>query len=346
MAYGEEQELFKILSFDGFVSIINQILSQTDLVLIDQLMFLMGNITGTSRAIRQQVRSNIDLISAITTVLTQAKSLPKIFAKNYAWVASNLSEEASSLSIKDISGLMVIFCEFFEVFSTKTQDVDALLDITKGLSNLSAFDNERSLRLVSGLGLRPEIGSTLIAQMSDLLINKDAAIQSHCVRYMGGIMSSEDANIVDKALESNVIDRITNILFQQQPQLVKEALWTLSNIAASRPSALIKNSQTIKRIVALADDSGSTTDAAESYEQSNVSVAFAATDDLSVSYEIEKSEVSRLDDTATEQQSKAIQLAYTMGGMTLAVSHASHDNNGYVLDANTEQTLFAVTMAF
>ena len=72
----------------------------------------------------------------------------------------------------------------------------------------------------------------------------------------------------------------------------------------------------------------------------------SATDDLSVSYEIEKSEVSRLDDTTTEQQSKAIQLAYTMGGMTLAVSHASHDNNGYVLDANTEQTLFAVTMAF
>jgi hypothetical protein len=100
------------------------------------------------------------------------------------------------------------------------------------------------------------------------------------------------------------------------------------------------------KAVALADDSGTTTDAAESYEQSNVSVAFAATDDLSVSYEIEKSEVSRLDDTTTEQQSKAIQLAYTMGGMTLAVSHASHDNNGYVLDANTEQTLFAVTMAF
>jgi len=84
----------------------------------------------------------------------------------------------------------------------------------------------------------------------------------------------------------------------------------------------------------------------EYYDQTNYSIAFAASDDISVSYEVEKSDANRLDDTSTEQKSSGIQLAYTMGGMTVAVSHASHDNNGYVADANTDQTLFAVTMAF
>jgi hypothetical protein len=47
-----------------------------------------------------------------------------------------------------------------------------------------------------------------------------------------------------------------------------------------------------------------------------------------------------------EQKSKALQAAYTMGGMTLAISRANHDNNGYTVGAEVDQTLFAVTMAF
>jgi hypothetical protein len=82
------------------------------------------------------------------------------------------------------------------------------------------------------------------------------------------------------------------------------------------------------------------------YDQTNYSVAFAASDELSVSYEVETSEKKLHNSTSVEQDSSAIQVAYTMGGMTLAVSHASHDNNGYTDGDNTEQTLFAVTMAF
>ena len=97
----------------------------------------------------------------------------------------------------------------------------------------------------------------------------------------------------------------------------------------------------------LAQDTGDTTsDAAEYYDQTNYSIAFAASDDISVSYERETSEVNKLDDTTVEQESSAVQLAYTMGGMTLAVSHANHDNNAYVAGDNVDQTLIAVTMAF
>jgi len=86
----------------------------------------------------------------------------------------------------------------------------------------------------------------------------------------------------------------------------------------------------------------------EYYDQENISAAFAVNDDLSVSYERETSELNYATSTTAkiEQQSKALQAAYTMGGMTLAISHAKHENNGYVEVNDTQQTLFAVTMAF
>ena len=82
------------------------------------------------------------------------------------------------------------------------------------------------------------------------------------------------------------------------------------------------------------------------YDQTNYSVAFAASDDLSVSYERETSEKILHNASSVEQESSAVQVAYSMGGMTVAVSHGSHDNVGYTDGDNQDQTLFAVTMAF
>tara|TARA_B110000967_G_scaffold89612_1_gene92190 strand:+ start:11476 stop:12480 length:1005 start_codon:yes stop_codon:yes gene_type:complete len=90
------------------------------------------------------------------------------------------------------------------------------------------------------------------------------------------------------------------------------------------------------------------TTSAESYEQQNGSIGFAVNDNLSVSFEQEVSEVSYIASTTAKvkQKSSAIQAAYTMGGMTMAVSQGAYDNVGYVDSKNASQTLFAVTMAF
>ena len=87
----------------------------------------------------------------------------------------------------------------------------------------------------------------------------------------------------------------------------------------------------------------------EQYDQSNMSIAYAVNDDLSVSYEVEKSTAvtAGITDNDVEQKSTGIQLAYNMGGMTLALVRNSHDNPSYSSTAADEdQTLIAVTMAF
>ena len=87
----------------------------------------------------------------------------------------------------------------------------------------------------------------------------------------------------------------------------------------------------------------------ESYDQTNMSIAYVINDDLSVSYEKETSEVSYQegDEADVEQKSTGVQIAYNMGGMTLALARNTHDNVGYsTTDPDRDQTLFAVTMAF
>ena len=87
----------------------------------------------------------------------------------------------------------------------------------------------------------------------------------------------------------------------------------------------------------------------EAYDQTNQSIAYAVNDDLTISYEKEESKASYLDDANADvtQKSTGIQLAYNLGGMTLAVSRNSHTNPSYSETAtDIDQTMFAVTMAF
>jgi len=83
------------------------------------------------------------------------------------------------------------------------------------------------------------------------------------------------------------------------------------------------------------------------YEQTNMSIAYAASDDLSISYEVEE-DTRFLNNagTSVDQESTSIQVAYTMGGMTLAVAHGNYENIGWTEGEEQDQTLFAVTMAF
>jgi hypothetical protein len=84
------------------------------------------------------------------------------------------------------------------------------------------------------------------------------------------------------------------------------------------------------------------------YETNKMSVAYNVNDALSISYEEEKSEATYILATTAQNdiKAKAIQAAYTMGGMTLAVSHGSIDNVSYTAANDSTETVVAITMAF
>ena len=93
----------------------------------------------------------------------------------------------------------------------------------------------------------------------------------------------------------------------------------------------------------------------KAYENRALSVGYAYNDALSFSFERETSDAdvtnvataTRVDtDASVELQVQTIQAAYTMGGMTLALSHKDIENDDYALDKDQTETIFAVNMAF
>lgn len=96
-------------------------------------------------------------------------------------------------------------------------------------------------------------------------------------------------------------------------------------------------------------------------ENTDWSVGYAVNDNLSISYEKGSSDVKLASvaglggattRTTDSQDMTAIQAAYTMGGMTLAISQVEVDGDGYSKEetgasrTDAKETIFAVTMAF
>jgi len=89
------------------------------------------------------------------------------------------------------------------------------------------------------------------------------------------------------------------------------------------------------------------------YENQAYSLAFAVNDDLTLSYEVEESTAHKRG-IGTEGNIKnnvdlevnTMQAAYTMGGMTMSLSHKGIENSAYALGADVKETLFVVALAF
>jgi hypothetical protein len=118
-------------------------------------------------------------------------------------------------------------------------------------------------------------------------------------------------------------------------------------ISRSLKAPLILGSSATTTVISNASAAGGNANAVRHWTTKKMSAAYNISEDLSVSYEVEKSNRELIVNTAENDiKSQAVQVAYTMGGMTLALSRASHDNAAYGLDDDSDQTLFAMSMAF
>jgi hypothetical protein len=86
----------------------------------------------------------------------------------------------------------------------------------------------------------------------------------------------------------------------------------------------------------------------ESLEATKMSAAVNVNDELSISYEQEKSEPTLKTSSTTmyDLESTGLQAAYTMGGMTLAIAMNDHENVQYSNAKDVKDTVFSVAMAF
>ena len=85
----------------------------------------------------------------------------------------------------------------------------------------------------------------------------------------------------------------------------------------------------------------------EDYETTSMGVGFAVNENLSVSWTEEESTLSYTDTTADViLKVTSIQGAYTMGGLTIALSMDDIENSGYTSNKDENETMLTFTFAF
>jgi len=119
-------------------------------------------------------------------------------------------------------------------------------------------------------------------------------------------------------------------------------------ISRSLKAPLIVGTSTTASVISNTSGGGQSTAAIRQITTNKMSAAYNIPNTgISISYEQEKSDRELIVNAAEyDLKSQAIQVAYTMGGMTLALSRASHDNTSYSQNNDAEQTLLAMSMAF
>lgn len=120
-------------------------------------------------------------------------------------------------------------------------------------------------------------------------------------------------------------------------------------VSMSAKAPLILGGAGVVTAISNASAAGGNADGVRHYKAKKASVAFNVNDNLSVSYEEERSKQTLITNHSTgDMKAHAIQAAYTMGGMTLAVSQGTVDAVSYstATDASVDQTLFSMSMAF
>jgi len=93
---------------------------------------------------------------------------------------------------------------------------------------------------------------------------------------------------------------------------------------------------------------GSAAAATSYYENNAFGVSFNVNDNLSLSYANHKSDRNLTNATSVELEAQSLQVAYTMGGMSIKVAESSVDNGSYTAGSGQDRdgTTVALTLAF
>jgi len=82
------------------------------------------------------------------------------------------------------------------------------------------------------------------------------------------------------------------------------------------------------------------------YKDDVVGIAYAVNDDFAISYNLYESVQHNNDGTNTEQESESINLAYTVGGLTLGFADAKTANAGYSAGTDDDTRTISIKTAF
>eukprot|EP01118_Nematostelium_gracile_P016694 TRINITY_DN6975_c0_g1_i1.p1 TRINITY_DN6975_c0_g1~~TRINITY_DN6975_c0_g1_i1.p1 ORF type:complete len:512 (+),score=108.38 TRINITY_DN6975_c0_g1_i1:139-1536(+) len=216
IASGTSMQTQLVASY-GTIEIFVQLLRSQNGELKDQAMWALGNLSGDSILLRDQIL-NTDIIDIICQIMD---SRPKItIQKNIVWTISNLTRGKPTPDFQKLKRLIPYLAR-----SIHAQDREIIMDALWCFSYLTDADEDQ-IQIVLEAGITQRL----------LELLSDQYFQAPCIRIIGNILTGNDQQ-TQHLIDQRVLPKLYLLLATPKSRIVlKETCWAICNITAGNLS--------------------------------------------------------------------------------------------------------------
>lgn len=204
----------KVVMESGAVPAGVQALSSPNLDVVEQAVWLLGNIAGDS----VQARDMLLDAGIMPPLLTRLSAHPPVsLLRNATWALSNLCRGKPQPALDAVSPALPILAALVYV-----QDTEVLADACWSLSYISDGNNDR---------VQAVLEAGVARRLIELLHTPEVSVVTPALRTLGNLVTGTDVQ-TQTVINMGVLASTLPLLSHPKRGIRKEACWLLSNITA------------------------------------------------------------------------------------------------------------------
>lgn len=193
--------------------------------MLEQCFWLLANVCGESERFRDYVMQRIDVYAPMKRLVSTSK-ISKSLLKTICWLNSNIQRYRKLSQADVINGLNIANAGLY------TEDNDIVSDCLWAINYMADTDDDILIGHIASTETLPKV--------IECVGDKDFSVFVPALRALGNILTTNDTEVVERALFQGALDKLTTILYSPNANLIKEVCWALSNICAGPSSHIAK----------------------------------------------------------------------------------------------------------
>ena len=206
----------------GGIPVLISLFDSPDQQTVEQAIWALGNIAGDGAECRDMVLSN-GVVPKLMQHINSDKG--NGFLQNLTWMMSNLCRNKPAPEIELIYPLIEPLKALVH-----WNDVKIQIDASWALSYITDGKSDHIQAICDNKGL--------VERLIELLATGEKSVTTPALRTIGNIITGTDDQ-TQFAIDNGIVKLFPGLLQSRYPQIVKEACWAISNIAAGSQSQVM-----------------------------------------------------------------------------------------------------------
>ena len=195
-----------------------------DALMLEQIMWLLGNITGDSRLFRDLIIKNTCILDTLSQV-TKGKSISRSFLRTMCWLNANLNRY-KGLTPDQIQKSFTLAKE-----GLFTSDELVVSDSLWAINYMVETENDAIIQFIAT--------ADVLHIIIQCLLSPDPTHFIPALKALGSILTTNDHEVIDRCLWGNCLTGLDQLLQNINGDsnygsisVTREICWALSNITA------------------------------------------------------------------------------------------------------------------